>query len=580
MGRVVGIDLGTTYSCVALVENGKAKVIPSRHGDNTIPSILAHDAKGNVLVGYAAKRQSVINPRDTIYGAKRLMGRNYHTKAVDEIKTHFHYVIKEGQEHEAAIEVAGQHYELTDVSARILEEIKNVAQDYLDAKVDRAVISVPAYFNNKQREAVRKAGELAGLEVLRIINEPTAAALAYGFGKKLKEKILIYDLGGGTFDVTALELFEDVYEVIAVGGDSFLGGLDFDERLSRYCLDEFKRTEGVDLSGDALATQRIKDAAEKAKRDLTAAEKTEIVLPFITMVGGVSKTLKLTVTRQKFEELTADLVDRTLDILKKTLIEGKLSPEKIDDIVLVGGMTRMPKVQKALEQFFGKPAKKGVHPDEVVALGAAILANALESGQNPVTLVDVVPVPIGIALAGGRFRPIIDKNTSIPCEKIQVFPTSRDNQPAMRIRVFQGESDMVMQNELLGEFIFANLRPGKAGQVKLEVRFKLDNDCILHVAARDPDTGTSVSHSFSTEAAASRETYRADKVSGEHGAVTAGAAAAAAVKPAAPAASRPAAAPAAAKPAQPAAAPAKPQPDAEAKPDEKGGLLSRFFGKK
>jgi molecular chaperone DnaK len=549
---------------------------------------LAHDGKGNRLVGNAAKRQSVINPKDTVYGAKRLMGRNYHTRTVDEIKEHFHYEIVEGADHEAAISVAGQHYELTDVSAQILEEMRNVAQEYLDEKVDRAVISVPAYFNNKQREAVRKAGEMAGLQVLRIINEPTAAALSYGFGKKLREKILIYDLGGGTFDVTVLELFEDVYEVIAVGGDSFLGGLDFDERITRYAIAEFKKAEGVDLTGDPLATQRIKDAAEKVKRDLSTAPTTEMVLPFITMVDGVSKTLQLVISREKFEELTADLTGRTVEILTQTLKEKALKPGDIDDIVLVGGMTRMPKVARLIEEFFGKPAKKGVHPDEVVALGAAILAHALESGENPITLVDVVPVSIGIGLAGGRFKRVIEKNVSIPTERLQIFPTGRDNQTAMRIRVFQGESENVAENELLGEFIFNGLRPGKAGSIKVEVKFKLDNECILHVSARDPDTGQTVVHTFSTEAAATRESYRADKVSSvvaeQH--VGAGVATAvarpapAAVKPAAPAKAVPAAAPKAppAKPAQAAAGQqSAAQPEQEA---PKRGFWARLFGKK
>ncbi len=578
MSRVIGVDLGTTYSCVAVVENGKPKVIPSRHGENTIPSIVAHDSKGNRLVGAAAKRQSVTNPKDTIYGAKRLIGRSFQSNVVETIKNRFTYDIVEGEGHEAAIEVAGHHYELTDISAQILEEIRNVAQDYLDEKITRVVVSVPAYFNNKQREAVRKAGEKAGLQVLRIINEPTAAALAYGFGKKLKEKICIYDLGGGTFDVTVLELFEDVYEVIAVGGDSFLGGLDFDETLAGYLIDEFKKAEGVDLSADRLAVQRVRDAAEKAKRDLSTAGETMVSLPFITMVNGQSKNLEVRVSREKFEELTKPLLDRTMDILRQTMAERNLKPTDVSDVVLVGGQTRMPAVARRIEELFGKPARKGVHPDEVVALGAAILANALESGQNPVTLVDVTPASIGIGMAGGKFKKIIGKNTAIPCERTYTLATSRENQPAMRIRVFQGEDPMATANEYLGEFVFSGLRNGAAGSVKVEVKFKLDNDCLLHVSARDPDTGTEMTHTFSTEAAESRETYRADKVVSSQGEAPTpqGTATATATRPAAaPAQTRPAAPP----PAKPAARPAVITAKAP-EPEKKPGFLARLFGKK
>ena len=512
MGRVVGIDLGTTYSCVAVVENGKPKVIPSRHGDSTIPSIVAHDSKGNRLVGTAAKRQSVTNPKDTVYGAKRLMGRAYGTDTVDRIKDNFTYAIVQGESQEAAIEIAGQHYELTDISAQILEEIRNVAQEYLDERIDQAVISVPAYFNNKQREAVRKAGEKAGLDVLRIINEPTAAALAYGFGKKLKEKILIYDLGGGTFDVTVLELYEDVYEVIATGGDSFLGGLDFDEYLANYLMDEFKKVEGIDLSSDKLAVQRVRDAAEKTKRDLSSAPEAMVTLPFITMVEGQAKNLEVRVTREKFEEITKPLLDRTFTLLRETLADGKLTAADIDDIVLVGGSTRMSVVTKEVEAFFGKPATKGVHPDEVVALGAAILAHALESGENPITLVDVTPASIGVGMAGGRFKKIIEKNTSIPCERTLTLATSKDNQPGLRIRVFQGEGENVSNTEMLGEFVFGGLRPAPKGKVQVEISFKLSNECILDVSARDPDTGAVATKTFSTGTAAMLESYRADKM--------------------------------------------------------------------
>ncbi len=513
MGRVVGIDLGTTNSAVAIVENGRPKVIPSPQGEPVVPSMLAYDNKGHRLVGQAAKRQMVINPRDTVLGAKRLMGRHYTSNIVKKAKLKFMYDIVEGPRNEAAIKVGDQILDLTDVSALILEELKEIAQDYLEEEVDRAVITVPAYFNEKQREAVRIAGEKAGLEVLRIINEPTAAALAYGWGKKLNEKVLVYDLGGGTFDVSILELYEDVYEVIAIGGDSFLGGMDFDQRIAEYMVHEFKQQTGIDLSNDPIAMQRLRDAAERAKKDLSSLQEVRVTLPYIAMdESGQPITLDVTLQRDKVEKLTADLVKRTLKIVKQTLDEVNLKPEDINEIILVGGQTRMPIVSKAIREFFGKPPRKGVHPDEVVALGAAILADALERGDSPMVFVDVLPVSIGIGLAKGKFKKLIKKNTRVPAEVKQVFKTVRDNQPAVKVKIYQGESEKVEENEFIGEFIFPNIRKAKAGEVKIEITFKLDEESILHVSAKDIDTGETVNAVFKTNEVVRKETYRTDKI--------------------------------------------------------------------
>ncbi len=513
MGRVVGIDLGTTNSAVAIVENGRPKVIPSPQGEPVLPSMIAYDNKGHRLVGQAAKRQMVINPKDTVLGAKRLMGRHYSSNIVKKAKLKYMYDIVEGPRNEAAIKVADRVFDLTDVSALLLEELKEIAQDYLEEEVDRAVITVPAYFNEKQRESVRRAGEKAGLQVLRIINEPTAAALAYGWGKKLNEKILVYDLGGGTFDVSILELYEDVYEVIAIGGDSFLGGMDFDQRIAEHLVLEFKKQTGIDLSNDPIAMQRRRDAAERAKKDLSSLPETRITLPFIAVdENGKPLNFEMVLTREKMEKLTMDLVKRTLKIVKQTLDEVNLSPKDIDEIILVGGQTRMPIISRAIQEFFGKPPRKGVHPDEVVALGAAILADALERGETPMVFVDVLPVSIGIGLAKGKFKKLIKKNTRVPTEVKQIFKTVKDNQPAVKVKIYQGESDRVEENEFIGEFIFPNIRKAKAGEVKIEITFKLDEESILHVSARDIDTGQEVQAVFKTDGVVRKETYRTDKI--------------------------------------------------------------------
>jgi len=517
MGRVVGIDLGTTNSVVAIVENGKPKVIPSPQGDPVVPSIIAKDTKGNKLVGQNAKRQMVMNPGSTVIGAKRLMGRHFSSSIVKKTKMKFFYDIVEGPRQEVAIKVGEEVLDLTDISAQILEELKDLAQDYLEERADKAVITVPAYFNEKQRESVRLAGEKAGFDVLRIINEPTAAALSFGWGKKINEKILVYDLGGGTFDISVLELFEHVYEVRAIGGDSFLGGMDFDQRIAEFLVQDFKTKEGIDLSEDPVALQRLRDAAERAKKDLSTLEEVQISLPFLTMRDGQPVNLLSTLTKKQLNNLTKDLILQTFEICDKTLEEVELSIKDISEIIFVGGQTRMPLVRELAEEHFQKKLNRSIHPDEVVALGAAILADSLEQGDSPIIFVDVLPVSIGIGLAKGKFKRLINKNTKVPISVKKVFRTSKDNQKAVKVKVYQGESSKVAENEYIGEFIFTDITQAKAGEVKIEINFTLDDESILHVSAKDLISGKEVTTYFKTDTIVKKETYRSDLLLGDKG---------------------------------------------------------------
>lgn len=511
----VGIDLGTTNSCVAYVdEQGQPKVIPGFGGALTMPSMVCVDERGNLIVGHQAKRRFLTHPQDTIYGAKRLMGRRFGTEEMEDIQSRFFYDIVEGEDREPIVEAGGKAFKLEELSAVMLQQLRDSAQETLGRRIEHAVISVPAYFTQRQREAVRAAGKLAEIDVLRIINEPTAAALAYGFGKRTQQRILVYDLGGGTFDVTILQLFEEVYEVIGTGGDSFLGGIDFDNALvDRFCA-VFMAQHDIDLRQDKVALQRLRDAAERAKIDLSTAYETEINLPFLLMRDGKSIDFVYKLTRQEYESLVRPLVIDTLKIVERVLREAKLEKTMIDEVLFVGGMTRVPLVADMITRYFGRPPRKDVHPDEVVALGAAILADAIARNRAGLTLVDVLPVSIGIGVGKGEFRKIINKNTPIPAEKIQVFRTTKDNQSSVTLRIFQGESREAAKNEYLGELRLTGLPPRPAGEVQVEVRFKVDEESILHVGARDSVTKKQVAAQFVTEALVSRERYRADQVVG------------------------------------------------------------------
>ena len=489
MGKVIGIDLGTTNSCVAVMDGKNAKVIENAEGMRTTPSIVAFSDDGERLVGQPAKRQAVTNPERTFFAVKRLIGRRYDDPMVEKDKKLVPYKIVKASNGDAWVEADGKTYSPSQVSAFILQKMKETAEAHLGQKVEQAVITVPAYFNDAQRQATKDAGKIAGLEVLRIINEPTAAALAYGLDKTKTGTIAVYDLGGGTFDVSILEIGDGVFEVKSTNGDTFLGGEDFDMRLVSYLADEFQKEQGINLRNDKLALQRLKEAAEKAKIELSSTTQTEINLPFITADQTGPKHLTMKLTRAKFEALVDDLVQKTIEPCRKALKDAGLTAGEIGEVVLVGGMTRMPKVQEVVKQLFGKEPHKGVNPDEVVAIGAAIQAGVLQGDVKDVLLLDVTPLSLGIETLGGVFTRIIDRNTTIPTKKSQVFSTAEDNQNAVTIRVFQGEREMAADNKVLGQFDLMGIPPAPRGMPQIEVTFDIDANGIVNVSAKDKATG-------------------------------------------------------------------------------------------
>jgi molecular chaperone DnaK len=486
---VIGIDLGTTNSCVAVVENGTPIVIPNRGGYKTTPSMVAIAENGKRLVGHIAKRQAITNAEHTVYAAKRLIGRKWNSPPVRQAIESVGYQIVEGPHDDTRIVLRGQAYSIPEISAYVLQEMKLTAEEYLGSPVEKAVVTVPAYFNDGQRQATKDSGRIAGLDVIRIINEPTAAALAYGFGKNIERKVAVFDLGGGTFDISILEIGNGVFEVISTAGDTFLGGEDFDKRIIDWLVFGFAKEHKIDLRRDKMALQRLKDMAEKAKCELSSAKEAEINLPFIISQGSEALHLTRTLTRDKLEELTADLIERCVNICRKTLAEADIEKSAIEDVILVGGMTRMPKVQQLVAQFFGMEPCKGVHPDEVVALGAAIQGAALTETDSEMLLLDVTPHSLGIMIVGGYFHRLIQQNTTVPTEASHIFTTVKDNQTSVKILVLQGESDRAEENELLGEFILTGLRRAQKAEVEIEVTFEISADGIVSVSAKDMETG-------------------------------------------------------------------------------------------
>ena len=489
MSKVIGIDLGTTNSCVSVMEGTQAKVLENAEGARTTPSVVAFTDNNEKLVGQAAKRQAVTNPENTIFAVKRLIGRNFEDDTVKKDIESSTFKIVKSEKGDAWLEIKGQKYSPSQISAFILQKMKVTAEKYLGQEVTKAVITVPAYFNDAQRQATKDAGKIAGLEVLRIINEPTAASLAYGLDKKTSQKIAVYDLGGGTFDISILELGDGVFEVKSTNGDTFLGGEDFDNTIVNYLVDEFKKENGIDLKTDKLALQRLKEAAEKAKIELSSTEQTEVNLPFITADKTGPKHIALKMTRAKLEALVEDLIGKTIPPCKTALKDSGLSAGEIDEVIMVGGMTRMPKVIQEVKNFFGKEPNKSVNPDEVVAMGAAIQAGVLQGDVKDVLLLDVTPLSLGIETLGGVSTKLIDKNTTIPTKKSQVFSTAEDNQPAVSIRVLQGEREMATDNKLLGNFELIGIAPSPRGVPQIEVTFDIDANGIVNVSAKDKGTG-------------------------------------------------------------------------------------------
>jgi molecular chaperone DnaK len=488
MAKVIGIDLGTTFSCMSVVTGGEPEVIPNAEGNRTTPSVVAITDKGERLVGQIARRQAVTNPTNTIYSIKRLMGRKYDSPEVKEAMKRLPYKVVKAANGDAHVEIQGKVYSPPEVSAMILQKLRQDAENFLGEKITEAVITVPAYFDDSQRQATKDAGSVAGLNVLRIINEPTAAALAYGLDKKKDEKIAVYDLGGGTFDISILEIGDGVFEVKSTNGDTYLGGDDFDLKILDWLAAEFQKENGIDLKKDKMALQRLKEAAEKAKIELSSSQETEINLPFITADATGPKHLAIKLTRAKLEQLVDDLIRRTIEPCKKALVDANMSASDINEVVLVGGMTRMPKVQQVVKEFFKKEPHKGVNPDEVVAIGAAIQAAVLKGEVKDVLLLDVTPLSLGIETLGGVFTRIIDRNTTVPTKKGQTFSTASDNQTAVTIRVFQGEREMANDNKLLGQFDLIGIPPAPRGVPQVEVTFDIDANGIVHVSAKDMAT--------------------------------------------------------------------------------------------
>ncbi len=499
-GRIIGIDLGTTNSAAAVVKEGKPFIIPSREGYNTIPSVVALNDKGNIIVGHQAKGQLLINPKTTVYGFKRLVGRQYRSPVVSDLVGRFSYEIAEGLRGEASVKLADKIYSLQKISSMVLGEVKELAERWLGEPVTRAVITVPAYYNDNQRQAVRAAGALAGLEVERILNEPTAAAVAFAHGRQLEERIMVYDLGGGTFDTSVLQLHGDVYEVLSTGGDTFLGGVDFDKELVNELLLRFKQKHGVDFSGDRVAYQRINDAAERAKIALSERLSAQIKVPFVAMIGDKAYDVDETVTRADLDRLTEALVQRTLRVCDDVLTNCGLKPADIGEVLLVGGQSRAPLVRQKIREYFGKEPSKAVHPDEAVALGASLLAHSIQTGEiGGIVLMDVLPMSIGVGLPGGRFKKIVERNTPLPHKKTHSVWTSEDQQKMLEIAVFQGESDKAQDNEYLGTLLVADLPPGARGNVVFDVIFSISPESILTVTAEERGTARSVTATFSTQ---------------------------------------------------------------------------------
>ncbi len=490
MERVIGIDLGTTNSCVAIVENGVPTVIPNRGGYKTTPSMVAVTEAGKRLVGHIAKRQAITNAENTVYAAKRLIGRKWNSPQVKNAVATSSYRIVEGPHHDVRIQLRDKDYSVPEISAMVLQEMKIIAEDYLGESVTKAVVTVPAYFNDNQRQATKDAGEIAGLDVIRIINEPTAAALSYGFGRNMEKTVAVYDFGGGTFDISILEIGEHgVFKVIATAGDTFLGGEDVDARIIDWLVQGFREEHNIDLRQDRMALQRLKDAAEKAKCELSSVRETEVNLPFIISSGrNEALHLQRAISRQTLEELSEDLIERTIDICRQTLEDARLEKDEIEDVVLVGGMTRMPRIQQAVGTFFEREPSKGVHPDEAVALGAAIQGIALVDQKHEMILLDVTPHALGIMTQGGYFEELIPQNTTVPTHRQKTFTTSRENQTAVKIIVMQGEHEKATENELLGEFILQGLRRAPKGEVEIEVTFEINADGIVSVRAKDLET--------------------------------------------------------------------------------------------
>jgi molecular chaperone DnaK len=488
--KVIGIDLGTTNSCVGIVEDGTPVVIPNRGGYKTTPSMVAIAENGKRLVGHIAKRQAITNAENTVFAAKRLIGRKWGAAAVRASVEAMPYRIVEGPHNDVRVVLRGQVLSIPEISAYVLQEMRSIAEEYLGEEVTKAVITVPAYFNDGQRQATKDAGRVAGLDVIRIINEPTAAALAYGFGRDIERKVAVYDLGGGTFDISILDIGHGVFDVVSTAGDTFLGGEDFDRRILDWLIADFQKQHRVDLRKDKMALQRLKDVAEKAKCELSSVRETEINLPFIISTGrNEALHLQTSLSRDKLEELTDDLIARTIDICAQTLADARVHKSEIEDVILVGGMTRMPMVQRRVAEFFGIEPSKNVHPDEVVAIGAAIQGAALVDEQSDILLLDVTPHSLGIMIKGGYFHKLIEQQTTVPTSKSHIFTTVKDNQTSVKILILQGESDRGEENELLGEFVLTGLRRAPRGEVEIEVDFHISADGIVSVTARDLETG-------------------------------------------------------------------------------------------